>query len=399
MAKHLMLSLDGRRLYLLDDKDLQNSVVLSGAFCPNAESAEVVELTSSLVLSIPSEKLAPHLVPDDRVYQELQSFQISGLRPTISLRDRPDSVPLAGNVHDPSWLSISISGRCNFNCIFCYTDFIRNDPGLQFLEVMKSLECGRKAEIDVVVFSGGEPTLSKDLIKFIKLARQLGYSWITIQTNGYRLARKDYLRGLVDGGLSGALVSLHAPNANVHNALAGTAHGFGRVIQALRNLADARVATTINCVVCRANGPLAVQMVDLVARLNLEATLRFSFLIVEGAAYHHRREILPTLPEFVDWIKPALSRARELGLATEVENVPPCISHALGTTEAYNLSRRRSLMQTSPFYTAKRDRGEFDVKLEACQKCTKSMNCSGLQMAYLANVLNGARHVSPIMGD
>jgi MoaA/NifB/PqqE/SkfB family radical SAM enzyme len=394
--KYLMLSLDSGRLYLLDRKDLQRSTVLCGAYLRNSEYAEVIDLKSALVLAIPREMLGPHLVPDSLVCQELRSAGISGLHPTICLQDDARSAPLAGNLNDPSWLSVSLSGRCNFKCVFCYTEFIRNDPELHFLEVVKSLERGREAGIEVVVFSGGEPTLSNDLGKYIRLAQQLGYAQIGIQTNGYRLARKNYLRSLVDAGLSGVLVSLHAPDPIVHDHLAGTPQSFRKATEALKNLADESVATTINCVVCRANGSLAVRMVGFVAQLIPNAALRFSFLIVEGAAYDNRRKILPTLPEFIDWIRPALLRAQEIGLPTEVENVPPCVSHVLGKPVAYSLSQRRSLMQASPFYRAERPRGELDVKLEACHECSMSMNCAGLQMAYLANVIDGARHVYPI---
>lgn len=144
---------------------------------------------------------------------------------------------------------------------------------------------------------------------------------------------------------------------------------------------------------CRTNGPPAEQ-IDFVAQQNPGAILRFFFLIFGGAAY--RREIRSTFSEFIDWIRPARFRAREIGLPTEVENVPPCLTHVLGKPAIYSLSQPRSLMQASPCYKVERRRGEFDVRLEACQQCSISMKCAGLQMAYLANVVDGPRHIYPI---
>ena len=395
-GKHLLLALHSGRLYLLCDDDLRKAVVVSGVFADDPEFIEVVEVTSSLTLSVASEGLAPHLVPDHRVYQELRALKITGLRRAVSLHSSVQPLPLAGNLTNPEWLSVCLGGRCDSKCVFCFTEAIRNDRGLEFEEVVKSLECGRQKKVSVVVFSGGEPTLCKDLIRFINLANQLGYAQIEIQTNGHRLARKEYLRSLIDAGLTSALVSLHAPSAVTHNRLTRMNCSFERAIQGLMNLSDSIIDFTINFVVCRDNGPLAVKMVEFVAEKFQRAALRFSFLIVEGGAFDYLRNDLPTLPEFVNWIGPALALADELSVVTEVENIPPCISHLLGTPETYSRSRRRSLMDASPFNVAHRDRGEFDVKLAACASCNRSDNCSGLQMAYLANTPDGADHVFPI---
>jgi MoaA/NifB/PqqE/SkfB family radical SAM enzyme len=395
-SKHLVLGLENRRLYLFGDEDFQNTVVISGAFCLEQGCIEVLELMTSLVFLISVDDLAGRLVPDHRVYEELQSLQITGLRPTVSIGAGAEPLPVAGNLNDPLWLSVCLSGRCDSKCVFCYTENIRNDRPLEFRVVAEALECGRRAKAEIVVFSGGEPTLCKDLDKFVRLARQIGYREIGIQTNGHRLARKDYLDSLIDAGLSNSMVSLHGPTASAHDRIARTPKSFERAVEAISNLAESGIHATVNFVTCRENGPFAAQVVDAVAERNGRAILRFSFLIVEGAAYDKLKDDLTTLPEFVAWVTPALSRAREIGLSVEVENVPPCISSELGVSDGYALSRRRSLMQVSSFYTADRDRGELDVKLEACEGCVKSTNCSGLQMAYLANIRNGADHIRPV---
>jgi MoaA/NifB/PqqE/SkfB family radical SAM enzyme len=394
--KYLFLGLNSRRLYLLSDSDLQSRVIRSGTLTHyDPQYVEVIELTSLLVISVPATTLTNRLVPDDRIHYELVSRRITGLKPIISLQAGDKSIPLAGNLNDPSWLSICLSGECGSKCVFCFTEFIRHDPGLNFDEVVESLDTGRAARVDSVVFSGGEPTLCKDLPLFLTLARERGYRQIGIQTNGHRLAREEYLTTLVEAGLSNVLVSLHGASAEIHDTITRTPHSYKRAVQAINNVQCTNVVCTVNFVVCKLNGPLATEMVEFASRQHWEVAVRFSFLIIEGAAHDSLRENIPTLPEFVEWIGAAHGRAKELGVAIEVDNVPPCISTELRTAESYSRSQRRSLMQVSPFYAADRYRGEFDVKLAACDKCASAANCFGLQMAYLAAVPTGAKHVYP----
>ena len=52
-----------------------------------------------------------------------------------------------------------------------------------------------------VLFTGGEPTLVKDLIDLLKI-KNLGYKKIGIQSNGIKLVNMEYTKTLVDSGLN-----------------------------------------------------------------------------------------------------------------------------------------------------------------------------------------------------
>lgn len=75
---------------------------------------------------------------------------------------------------------------CNFLCPFCQNANLVipscYDKVLDEKEVFSFLE-SRKGKLDGLVISGGEPTLQKDLISFIKRVKQLGYK-VKLDTNG-----------------------------------------------------------------------------------------------------------------------------------------------------------------------------------------------------------------------
>lgn len=74
---------------------------------------------------------------------------------------------------------------CNYRCPFCYNSSLVYDKSnvvYEEEEILSYLE-KRKNVLDAVVISGGEPTLQKDLEKFIKKLRKLPIL-IKLDTNG-----------------------------------------------------------------------------------------------------------------------------------------------------------------------------------------------------------------------
>lgn len=77
--------------------------------------------------------------------------------------------------------------NCNLNCIHCYINKEQHGSNsLSLPEIEAWLELfSEKSRTKNLIFLGGEPTLHPDLPFAIKKARKLGYSSITVDTNGY----------------------------------------------------------------------------------------------------------------------------------------------------------------------------------------------------------------------
>ncbi len=91
---------------------------------------------------------------------------------------------------------------CNFRCKFCY------DPGLVLPEKIRDMRevpkdyifsylRKRRNFLDAVEITGGEPTLHKDLPKFIEEIKNIGYL-VKLDTNG---TNPSMLRHLMNSGL------------------------------------------------------------------------------------------------------------------------------------------------------------------------------------------------------
>lgn len=122
-------------------------------------------------------------------------MKIAGLQKT-TLIDYPEKIT-----------AIIFTMACNFRCPYCHNKELVEPKSLPTgeagkiklipeKEIFKFLE-KRKGILDGVVITGGEPTLYKDLLEFIKKIKKLGYL-VKIDTNG---SNPQMLKNLIDNKL------------------------------------------------------------------------------------------------------------------------------------------------------------------------------------------------------
>ena len=88
---------------------------------------------------------------------------------------------------------------CNFNCGYCQNSELINFNSDDLIDENEVLEFLKKRVgiLSGVVISGGEPTIQKDLIDFIKKVKSLGYK-VKLDTNG---TNPEILKKLIDNEL------------------------------------------------------------------------------------------------------------------------------------------------------------------------------------------------------
>ncbi|UCG70663.1 MAG: radical SAM protein [Thermoplasmata archaeon] len=90
---------------------------------------------------------------------------------------------------------IEITEKCNLNCPVCFVDS-NNSFSLSFEKVaeMIDLYVRCEGEPEVLQISGGEPTLHPDIMEILKYAGQMGIKYPMLNTNGIKLADRDFAR-------------------------------------------------------------------------------------------------------------------------------------------------------------------------------------------------------------
>jgi pyruvate formate lyase activating enzyme len=114
------------------------------------------------------------LSPKQRCQPSDALMKFSGLQKT-SLIDFPNKVA-----------AVLFTPGCNLRCPYCYNWRIVVDPKPPFLNEETALQIleERKRYVDAVVVTGGEPTIHKELPKFLKRLKERGFA-VKLDTNGF----------------------------------------------------------------------------------------------------------------------------------------------------------------------------------------------------------------------
>src|SRR5579859_7381620 len=108
----------------------------------------------------------------------------------------------------PLTVSIEVTKRCNARCDFCdYWKIKDRDEMTDFTDVV------RHFDPLVVVFTGGEPMLRRDLVPIVKSIKDIpGFRYLTLLTHGGFLSEQK-IKDLVAAGINQINVSMNYPDA------------------------------------------------------------------------------------------------------------------------------------------------------------------------------------------
>ena len=111
--------------------------------------------------------------------------------------------------NSPIWRAeILLTGRCNFRCPYCKPLLEGCKEDLELSTLKTILQNLVKQKVKNIRFSGGEPTLYKQLLDVIKYCKDNNVERIALSTNGS--AELNYYENLVKEGVNDFSISLDA---------------------------------------------------------------------------------------------------------------------------------------------------------------------------------------------
>jgi molybdenum cofactor biosynthesis enzyme MoaA len=157
----------------------------------------------------------------------------------------------AANVSDVSQMKrceMIITEYCNFKCPYCrglkseiYGD--RKFKQLSLDEIKRNIDYWCEGEpLENIRFSGGEPTLHKDIVEIIAYAKSKGIKRIAISTNGSN--KFSLYKKLIEAGANDFSISLDACCAEDGDKMSGGVKGsWGTVIENIRKISKETYVT------------------------------------------------------------------------------------------------------------------------------------------------------------
>lgn len=109
---------------------------------------------------------------------------------------------------------IDVTNRCNLRCPVCFANAAASgrlyEPTQdEIRQMLKNFRNLKPNPCLAIQYAGGEPTVRKDIVDLIKMAKEEGFTHVQIATNGLKLAFKEnFAKDLKEAGLNTVYLSL-----------------------------------------------------------------------------------------------------------------------------------------------------------------------------------------------
>ena len=141
--------------------------------------------------------------------------------------------------------------RCNLNCLHCGSDCRKDDmpedmPFVDFARVLDQIALEKEPSKIVVITTGGEPLVRKDILECGREITRRGFIWGMV-SNGMLLDTQK-LQQLINAGLKTIAISLDGFESE-HNWMRGNGNSFCRAVNAIKALTNSDITwDVITCV-------------------------------------------------------------------------------------------------------------------------------------------------------
>ncbi|QGU94626.1 radical SAM protein [Clostridium bovifaecis] len=215
-------------------------------------------------------------------------------------------------------VSWNITKKCNLYCKHCYRDSMLKDfkDELTTEEGEKLIREIALSGFKILILSGGEPLMRKDLLHLISFARKEGLIPV-LGTNG-TLITEEAAKDLKRAGIMGAGISIDSAQEDKHDGFRQTRGSFKSALNGIENCLKEKIRVQINCTVTKDNKDEILDMVEFAKEKGASAMHPF-FLVEVGRGKDMADKALRE-QEYISLIDDILDKQ----LSTDIELKPTC---------------------------------------------------------------------------
>ncbi|MGH9942494.1 MAG: radical SAM protein, partial [Pyrinomonadaceae bacterium] len=212
-------------------------------------------------------------------------------------------------------LTVDLTNRCNMMCNPCFMDANQvgyvHEPTFEDTKAILDRAVSFKPKRQVIIlFSGGEPTLSPYFLEAVAYAKQVGFYRILAATNGIRYAEDiEFCKAAKEAGQHGVYLQFDGVSEE-KNKHRGVGNLFDVKLRAIENLASVGIKVTlVTTIVNTINNDAIGQIVEFAAK-NIDKVQTIAF---QPVSFTGRDEDVPDAVR----IKQRYTLA---GMATDLES-------------------------------------------------------------------------------
>ncbi len=196
---------------------------------------------------------------------EIEKMSVREYSANMTAPHRMDLMVSAMTDSDGQW-------NCNQKCAFCYAagQPLSSSKELTTKEWKCAIDKLHKAGVPMLTFTGGEPTVRRDIAELVEYAK---WHITRLNTNGINLT-PELASSLRAAGLDSVQVTFYSHDEQTHNSLVGGDH-FRQTLDGIKNAVSAGLDISINT-------PLTRQNADYLPTLKLVRSLGVRFVTLSG---------------------------------------------------------------------------------------------------------------------
>jgi MoaA/NifB/PqqE/SkfB family radical SAM enzyme len=289
-------------------------------------------------------------------------------------------------------LELHVSYACFNRCIFCSESTqlaLFNKKNLDKRTVMRVLYWAVSKGISHVSFAGGEPSVHKNIIDFLKTSKQLGLRTYMGSNGGKFFLKKFCFETLPF--LDEICFSIHGHNRALHDFHTNNQKSFDKVMKALANVDSAPYPVDLFCnsVLTKFNIDYVDEMTKLFLSYDKVKLILVSNLSPEGAGesrYHELAVRLETLKRKIPLIMALMEKVK---CSVRFFGVPLCVlkghesaSNDLWWTPRITIEQWKNKRSVFLKRTFSNGPDRKRIKTNRCRKCQKNNVCGGIFEKY-----------------
>lgn len=278
---------------------------------------------------------------------------------------------------------------CNNNCLYCCVGHL-GEKLKSTKDILNDLFIGRKAGAMKVSFTGGEPTIRKDIFFITRAARDMGYYEVQVITNGRMLSYQPFFDKLVESGVNHIAFSFDDVDEKIVDTLSSVKGNYKQLMKAFENAKKyPEVLYTTITVINKLNYKHLTDIVRFLINLNKDLPRMFSefmFISPEGNALKHVDLLIPRIRDVVPYVHQALDLAIENNYMLNVEAIPLCYMQGYENhVVELHMAEKRFMANPDGLdkeYNTTR-KNNLKAKTLKCRECKYFDICEGVHREYL----------------
>lgn len=252
------------------------------------------------------------------------------------------STPFSTMPTAPYRMDLALTYRCNNNCNHCYNDRPRDYQEISTDHWKTIIDKIWELGIPHIVFTGGEPTLRKDLPDLISHAENNGQ--ITgLNTNGRRLRDVSYVNQLVSAGLDHVQITVESHDPLIHDDMVAKLGAWEETVTGVKNVLDTPLYTMTNTTMLTNNSRKLGGTLEFLGKLGVP-TVGLNALIYAG-------------------------KGRKVGTGLLEKDLPPLLDLARNSTSKYD----QKLIWYTPTQYCHFDPTQLELGIKSCTAALYNM--------------------------